>query len=278
MVRRFANPGVGRTTFGKISGARARSRAGTHRDARSVRGEARRVGLRRHRGHRRGRLREENVARAGMPRGLWITKKRPARSRRSSQKFPARSRRKSFRGASRTLVPKRLCREDDRPRKNKSTVTNVTYEISANDTHRATTAPPNAVPRIFAAIGTASGRARADTTFRTALVFRKRNAFSLLGRPDRHLRARVSPAATRWAAAGGNTRALSRPTPRRRRRWRNTRPRWSGPFSRPSCGCSPSETATTRPRRRRLFHASTACIPRPARPALPPSPLPRMGA
>lgn len=239
------------------------------------------MGLRRHRGHRRGRLREENVARAGMPRGLWITKKRPARSRRSSQKFPARSRRKSFRGASRTLVPKRLCRKTIVHEKTKNTVmlmTNGTYEISANYNHRATTAPPNAVPRIFAAIGTASGRAHADTTFRTALVFRKRNVFSLLGRPDRHLRARVSPAATRWAAAGGNTRALSRPTPRRRRRWRNTRPRWSGPSSRPSCGCSPSETATTRPRRRRLFHASTACIPRPARPALPPSPLPRMGA
>jgi hypothetical protein len=89
--------------------ARARSRAGTHRDARSVRGEARRVGLRRHRGHRRGRLREENVARGGMPRtGLWITKKRPARSVWSSQKFPRVRGRKRFDAQSEPLGTKRL--------------------------------------------------------------------------------------------------------------------------------------------------------------------------
>ena len=241
------------------------------------------MGLRRHRGHRRGRLREENVARAGMPRGLWITKKRPARSRRSSQKFPARSRRKSFRGASRTLVRNVVRVEDDRPRKIKTTVTDGTYEISANDTHRATTAPPERRSANLRGHRHRFGRrARLDTTFRTNRArfsfFGKRNVLSLLGRPDRHLRARVSPAATRWAAAGGNTRVPSRPTPRIWRRWGNTRPRWSGPSSRPSCGCSPSETATTRPRRRRLFHASTACIPRPARFALPPNLLPRMGA
>lgn len=173
MVCRFANPGVGRTTFWKISGARAGSRAGTHRDARSFRGGARRMGLRRHRGHRRGRLREENVARAGMPRGLWITKKRPARSRRSSQKFPARSRRKSFRGASRTLVRNVVRVEDDRPRKIKTTVTDGTYEISANDTHRATTAPPERRSANLRGHRHRFGRrARLDTTFRTALVFR----------------------------------------------------------------------------------------------------------
>ena len=114
-----------RTTFGKISGARARSRAGTHRDARSVRGEARRVGLRRHRGHRRGRLREENVARGGMPRaGLWITKKRPARSVWSSQKFPRVRGRKRFDAQSETLGTKRLF---GHPRKNTTGLTDCPY-------------------------------------------------------------------------------------------------------------------------------------------------------
>ena len=105
--------------------ARARSRAGTHRDARSVRGEARRVGLRRHRGHRRGRLREENVARGGMPRaGLWITKKRPARSVWSSQKFPRVRGRKRFDAQSETLGTKRLF---GHPRKNTTGLTDCPY-------------------------------------------------------------------------------------------------------------------------------------------------------
>ena len=79
--------------------------------------------------------------------------------------------------------------------------------LTARPRHR-----PNVVPRIFAAIGTASGDARVSiprSEPRSFFVFRKRNVLSLLGRPDRHPRARL----TRGDSMGGGGREHARAEP-----------------------------------------------------------------